>query len=53
MLTVEEALAEVMKEARPLPPAERSLLDSRGAPERGGPEGHSGGGPEGHSELPS
>ena len=30
MLTVEEALAEVMKEARPLPPAERSLLDSRG-----------------------
>src|SRR5271166_557918 len=30
MLSVEEALAEVMKEARPLPPAERSLLDSRG-----------------------
>ena len=30
MLTIEEALAEVMKEARPLPPAERSLLDSRG-----------------------
>ena len=30
MLTVEEALAEVMKEARPLPPAERSLLESRG-----------------------
>ena len=30
MLTVEEALAEVIKEARPLPPAERSLLDSRG-----------------------
>jgi len=30
MLTVEEALAQVMKEARPLPPAERSLLDSRG-----------------------
>ncbi len=30
MLTVEEALAEMMKEARPLVPAERSLLDSRG-----------------------
>jgi len=30
MLTVEEALTLVMKEARPLPAAERSLLDSRG-----------------------
>ncbi len=28
MLTVEEALAQVMHEVRPLPPAERSLLDS-------------------------
>jgi molybdopterin molybdotransferase len=30
MLTVEEALSDVVKEARPLPPAERSLLDCRG-----------------------
>jgi molybdopterin molybdotransferase len=29
MLTVEEALAQVLKQARPLPPAERALLDCR------------------------